>query len=146
MSFVLGITGATYSKAQHLSNVDITTRTPGETGVRHRGGSAPQKTVINLSEINRVQRAADSSNQQAVSDSGTCNLNGVSAQAGAAKSEPNDSDVWNRNQHTIFEWALKQFPKGTPDRFGKIAQEVPGKTKVLLHSCILIHVHTYMLV
>ncbi|XP_056008363.1 dnaJ homolog subfamily C member 1-like [Ostrea edulis] len=40
-----------------------------------------------------------------------------------------DSDDWNKNQQTILEWALRQYPKGTDQRWEKIAQHLPGKSK-----------------
>jgi DnaJ family protein C protein 1 len=41
-----------------------------------------------------------------------------------------DSDDWNKNQQTILEWALRQYPKGTDQRWEKIAEHIPGKSKV----------------
>ncbi|CAG5121782.1 unnamed protein product, partial [Candidula unifasciata] len=38
-------------------------------------------------------------------------------------------ETWTQNQQTIFEWALKQFPKGTDQRWEKIAEQIPGKSK-----------------
>ena len=37
---------------------------------------------------------------------------------------------WTQNQQTIFEWALKQYPKGTDKRWDKVSEHIPGKTKV----------------
>lgn len=39
-------------------------------------------------------------------------------------------DQWSQNQQIVLEWALKQYPKGTDQRWEKIAEHVPGKTKV----------------
>ena len=41
-----------------------------------------------------------------------------------------DSLVWSQNQQKILEWALTQYPKGTTERWEKIAEHIPGKTKV----------------
>ena len=41
-----------------------------------------------------------------------------------------DSDGWNKNQQTILEWALRQYPKGVEQRWEKIAEHIPGKSKV----------------
>ena len=41
-----------------------------------------------------------------------------------------DSLVWSQNQQKILEWALTQYPKGTSERWEKIAEHIPGKTKV----------------
>lgn len=46
-----------------------------------------------------------------------------------------DSEDWNKNQQTILEWALRQYPKGTEQRWEKIAEHLPGKSKVCL--CLL---------
>ncbi|KAH9499265.1 DnaJ sub C member 1 [Bulinus truncatus] len=43
-------------------------------------------------------------------------------------------EPWNQNQQTIFEWALKQYPKGTEARWDKVAEHIPGKSK---EDCIL---------
>lgn len=40
-----------------------------------------------------------------------------------------DSEDWNKNQQTILEWALRQYPKGTEQRWEKIAEHLPGKSK-----------------
>lgn len=39
-------------------------------------------------------------------------------------------DSWSQNQQVVLEWALKQYPKGSEQRWEKIAEHVPGKTKV----------------
>lgn len=44
--------------------------------------------------------------------------------------EDNQPDSWTQNQQMILEWALKQYPKGTDQRWEKIAEHIPGKTKV----------------
>ena len=41
-----------------------------------------------------------------------------------------DSDGWNKNQQRILEWALRQYPKGVEQRWEKIAEHIPGKSKV----------------
>lgn len=49
----------------------------------------------------------------------------------AAKDKPSaDDDVWTQNQQKLLELALQQFPRGTTERWDKIAKVVPGKTKV----------------
>ena len=40
------------------------------------------------------------------------------------------TNVWTQNQQKIFEWALSTYPKGTSERWEKIADEIPGKSKV----------------
>lgn len=38
--------------------------------------------------------------------------------------------VWTQNQQKLLELALQQFPRGTAERWDRIAKVVPGKTKV----------------
>ena len=38
-------------------------------------------------------------------------------------------DPWSQSQQKAFEGAIKQFPKGTTERWERIANKVPGKTK-----------------
>lgn len=38
--------------------------------------------------------------------------------------------VWTQKQQKLLELALQQFPRGTPERWDRIAKVVPGKTKV----------------
>ena len=46
------------------------------------------------------------------------------------KKEGQDSDLWSQNQQVILEWALRQYPKGTDQRWEKVADHIPGKNKV----------------
>lgn len=48
---------------------------------------------------------------------------------------------WNRFEDKLFEQALVSFPDGVPDRWGKIANHVPGKspTQVREHYEALVH-------
>ncbi len=41
-----------------------------------------------------------------------------------------ESGVWSQNQQKILEWTLTQYPKGTTERWDRIAEHIPGKTKV----------------
>ena len=69
--------------------------------------------------------AADGVGADVISDTNKCSRRDCSnAQA------DNDSLVWSQNQQKILEWALNQFPKGTAERWDKIAEHIPGKTKV----------------
>ncbi|XP_068662546.1 transcription factor SRM1-like [Aristolochia californica] len=49
--------------------------------------------------------------------------------------------VWCRLQDKLFEEALVLFPEGTPDRWGKVAGQVPGKSvwEVREHYAALVH-------
>ncbi len=44
--------------------------------------------------------------------------------------EKMDPSVWTQNQQKLLELALQQFPRGTAERWDRIAKVVPGKTKV----------------
>ncbi|XP_016380530.1 dnaJ homolog subfamily C member 1-like [Sinocyclocheilus rhinocerous] len=48
----------------------------------------------------------------------------------ASKEKPSSAeDVWTQNQQKLLELALQQYPRGTTERWDKIAKVVPGKTK-----------------
>lgn len=47
----------------------------------------------------------------------------------ASKEKPSADDVWTQNQQRLLELALQQYPRGTTERWDKIAKVVPGKTK-----------------
>eukprot|EP00268_Persea_americana_P050754 TRINITY_DN5545_c0_g1_i3.p1 TRINITY_DN5545_c0_g1~~TRINITY_DN5545_c0_g1_i3.p1 ORF type:complete len:156 (+),score=20.72 TRINITY_DN5545_c0_g1_i3:101-568(+) len=51
------------------------------------------------------------------------------------------SSAWSRTQDKLFERALVLFPEDTPDRWERIATEVPGKdpTEVRDHYEVLVH-------
>lgn len=49
-------------------------------------------------------------------------------------SEDGALDSWTSEQQKLFEMALRQFPKGTPERWDKIAKCVPSKSK---EECVL---------
>lgn len=42
--------------------------------------------------------------------------------------------IWTQNQQKLLELALQQFPRGTSERWDRIAKVVPGKTKVFIHD------------
>ncbi|XP_034744347.1 dnaJ homolog subfamily C member 1 isoform X2 [Etheostoma cragini] len=49
---------------------------------------------------------------------------------GEGGAEPPESPaVWTQNQQKLLELALQQFPRGTGERWDRIAKTVPGKTK-----------------
>lgn len=43
--------------------------------------------------------------------------------------EKADPTIWTQNQQKLLELALQQFPRGTTERWDRIAKVVPGKTK-----------------
>ncbi|XP_066508510.1 dnaJ homolog subfamily C member 1-like [Hoplias malabaricus] len=46
------------------------------------------------------------------------------------KEKPSTTDdVWTQNQQKLLELALQQFPRGTAERWDRIAKVVPGKSK-----------------
>ncbi|KAI2667526.1 hypothetical protein H4Q32_004030 [Labeo rohita] len=48
----------------------------------------------------------------------------------ASKEKPSAAeDLWTQNQQKLLELALQQYPRGTTERWDKIAKVVPGKTK-----------------
>lgn len=52
----------------------------------------------------------------------------------ASKEKPSAADdVWTQNQQKLLELALQQYPRGTTERWDKIAKVVPGKTKVSIN-------------
>lgn len=46
-----------------------------------------------------------------------------------AQNDTNNNSSWTQDQQTLFEKALKEIGKDTPNRWDKIAEAVPGKTK-----------------
>lgn len=47
--------------------------------------------------------------------------------------ESEKGNLWTQNQQKILEWALTVYPKGTGQRWEKIAEHIPGKTKVVYY-------------
>ena len=50
------------------------------------------------------------------------------------ETEETEADVWSQEQQKSLETALSQFPKGTSERWDRIAGKVDGKTK---EQCML---------
>lgn len=48
--------------------------------------------------------------------------------------EKTDPVIWTQNQQKLLELALQQFPRGTTERWDRIAKVVPGKNKVRLKT------------
>lgn len=40
-----------------------------------------------------------------------------------------ENDVWTQNQQKILEWALSTYPKTVKNRWERISEQIPGKTK-----------------
>ncbi|XP_028297175.1 dnaJ homolog subfamily C member 1 [Gouania willdenowi] len=56
---------------------------------------------------------------------------GVERQENTEKADP---AIWTQNQQKLLELALQQFPRGTAERWDRIAKVVPGKSK---EECII---------
>merc|ERR1711894_209624 len=57
---------------------------------------------------------------------------GTAASEDALPQQPKEvipEDPWSQAQQKAFETAIKQFPKGATERWERIANKVPGKTK-----------------
>ena len=54
----------------------------------------------------------------------------VKGSSDSASKDGVDGDLWSQNQQVILEWALRQYPKTTEQRWEKIAEHIPGKSKV----------------
>ena len=50
------------------------------------------------------------------------------------ESQLDESQMWTQNQQKALEWALTQYPKGTEDRWDKIAEQIAGKSKVSIRE------------
>lgn len=48
-----------------------------------------------------------------------------------AKTKDDNDISWSQNQQKILESTIKQYPKGTDQRWEKIAEHIPGKSKVI---------------
>ncbi|CAG2193119.1 DNAJC1 [Mytilus edulis] len=118
----------------------------GDSQVRRRKNK-PQKTddktvKDNSEKGGRVSEHTDSSSsKQKITSNGKINslpngtdVSSTLSKSGSAAKLTDDSDGWNKNLQTILEWALRQHPKGTDQRWDKIAQHIPGKSK---EDCIV---------
>ncbi|KAH0627510.1 hypothetical protein JD844_003293 [Phrynosoma platyrhinos] len=99
------------------------------TEARHR----KRKTISKASEITlpvakettddkcrgRRQKDFDSAEQEEYSDD----------EARRKERHRSSEDLWTQNQQKLLEIALQQYPKGTAERWDKIAKYVPGKSK-----------------
>ncbi|XP_076326282.1 dnaJ homolog subfamily C member 1 [Tachypleus tridentatus] len=84
---------------------------------RQRRPAKPKKTAERTLMITQ-QIQEKSTKGKAVSNSGSLNID----------------DTWSQHQQKALELALQQFPKGTEERWDRIAVSVPGKTK---EECML---------
>ena len=68
-----------------------------------------------------------------------CGSEPCSCEDSAPAENSRDSAVWTQTQQKTLEWALAQYPKGTAERWEKIAEHITGKTKV---CCLVVMVMT----
>lgn len=101
--------------------------TASETRHRKRKNvKAPERTLLAVEEVaeeksrGRRQKDFDNTEQEEESDDESRRR---------AKSRAPE-ELWTQNQQKLLEMALQQYPKGTSDRWDKIAKCVPGKSKV----------------
>ncbi|BFY96999.1 hypothetical protein BsWGS_00039 [Bradybaena similaris] len=105
-------------------NYEMPDDTSDNTCVRKRQNKTAERTVL-ISQGDTQRSAMGSAKTKVITvhkDNGTA----VAAVDDSAKCK---KEAWTQNQQTIFEWALKQYPKGTDQRWEKIAEQIPGKTK-----------------
>lgn len=63
----------------------------------------------------------------------------------ASKEKPSAAeDLWTQNQQKLLELALQQYPRGTTERWDKIAKVVPGKTKVSIKLITCSHLNWHI--
>jgi len=77
-----------------------------------------------------ASKTAAASSSSASSSSAASSSTSSSTTTLIVKDEKSQDDGgWSQNQQKIFEWALAQYPKGTAERWDKIAEHIPGKNK-----------------
>lgn len=91
---------------------------------RNRNVKKTADQTLMISDVQTLKSSSKGDNLTSEEES-ACN----NAQDGVKITD--DSEDWNKNQQTILEWALRQYPKGTEQRWEKIAEHLPGKSKVL---------------
>lgn len=84
-----------------LDNSEISARDPGESGATVNGQQQQQQKQVN----------------------------GTATKATAKTAEPKEPKVWTKEEQAILEQAIKTFPVSTPDRWDRIAECVPNRTK-----------------
>ena len=108
------------NKSANVTKTDNTTSVPGS-----GSGKGDNKSVIKVASDNRVLKADTEAN----GPTGKTKKDGVKAPATVE-----DPDAWSQNQQVILERALKQYPRGTDQRWEKVAGHIPGKTKVCVFA------------
>ena len=136
-STILGITGgvqhSVINKSGRILSDDITTQLSNKS-------SKTQPANYNNSEEERkenTRKHKGSSSKPGKVSERTLTIaqeqtNGASRDDGS-KEDAESLVVWSQRQQKVFEKALSIYPKGTEGRWDKIADTVPGKSKV---SCV----------
>ncbi|XP_033856260.1 dnaJ homolog subfamily C member 1-like isoform X2 [Acipenser ruthenus] len=97
------------------------------TEIRHRkrkAAKAPEITVVIKDDSEEKQKGR----RQRDFDSKALDDDSSEEKKGKDGGEPVE-EVWTQNQQKLLELALQQYPKGTAERWDKIAKCVPGKSK-----------------
>ena len=109
------------------------TRSPGKlhknkTATEHTN-SAPQRPPKKTLIVSQTQPETEENKVIRIPnmDRRTLTLNNDSG-------DPQDGDaaLWSQNEQKIFEWTLNLYPRGTTERWEKIAEHLPDKTKVII--------------
>ena len=95
--------------------------------VSNQSSDKLEKTVGTKNKINVTSKDSNVTNKQSQ----------AKIISNTASKDTPDSDLWSQNQQVILEWALRQYPKGTEQRWEKVAEHIPGKNKVWVDSFFL---------
>lgn len=113
---------------------NYTDRLAAETRLRKRkAAKTSEQTFMIQEETEQKQkgrRQRDFDNAEADDDESDEEKN----RKARVRSSEETIELWNQNQQKLLELALQQYPKGTSERWDKIAKCVPGKTK---EECII---------
>lgn len=100
-------------------DLSLRERTEESATVRRRTHPAP-KTADRTLMIGAVQ-ASHNNHVESSAPSGPLGRSGAAG---------NDPQFWTQAQQRLLEAALNKFPKGSADRWDRVAELIPGKTKV----------------
>lgn len=139
---MLFIGGVGKSKRSQAISDDIISQKTVENVCSHPNNELSPKSDSQLRKRNKIVKKTDDKTSMVSNahmlKSSTKGNNSSEEGATEENSQNNlkltdDSDDWNKNQQTILEWALRQYPKGTDQRWEKISQHLPGKSKVSIN-------------
>ena len=94
--------------------------------------SSKNRTESVVQSSDRVETSTDAKVKVSskVKETAVKNVQSDAISATSVEKDSQDTDIWSQNQQVILEWALRQYPKGTEQRWEKIAEHIPGKSKV----------------